>query len=57
LTSRFVPASTFPVPDTADCTTPLAAVTIWVDVRAELDGGPISATASATRVTATTPSA
>jgi hypothetical protein len=52
-----VPAATFPVPDTVDCTTPVAAVTIWVDVRAALAGGPISVTASATRVTATTPSA
>jgi hypothetical protein len=50
-----VPASTFPEPVTLDWTTPFAAVTICVDVRAELVGGPISATASATRVRATTP--
>lgn len=49
-----VPGSTFPEPDTVDCTTPLAAVRICVDVRAELVGGPISATASATRVRPTT---
>jgi hypothetical protein len=30
-----------PVPVTVDWTTPLSAVTIWVEVRAELVGGPI----------------
>jgi hypothetical protein len=54
-TFRSVPASTFPVPDTVDCTTPFAAVTICVEVRAELAGGPISATAKATSVRAATP--
>jgi hypothetical protein len=43
-----VPASTLPVPVTVDCTTPLAAVTISVDVRAELVGGPNSMTAATT---------
>jgi hypothetical protein len=57
LASTSVPGSTFPVPVTVDCTTPLAAVTISVEVRAELVGGPSSITAATTAAanTATRP--
>jgi hypothetical protein len=49
-----LPAWTLPVPDTVDWTIPFWALTSCVDVRAELAGGPISATAStATRTEAT----
>jgi hypothetical protein len=51
-TSRSLPASTLPVPDTVDWTTPFAAVTICVEVRAELDGGPIWPMAKTTIVSA-----
>jgi hypothetical protein len=56
LTSSSTPASTLPLPVAVDCTTPVSAVTICVAVRAELVGGPISAIASTTRVTAMMPS-
>ena len=46
LASTSVPGSTFPVPVTVDCTMPEAAVTVSVDVRAELVGGPSSITAA-----------
>ena len=52
-----VPAAMFPVPDTLDCTTPCAAVTISLEVRAELVGGPISVMASTATTIATTASA
>jgi hypothetical protein len=55
LTVTSVPAAMLPVPVTVDWTTPGAAFTISVDVRAELVGGPISATASAATAIATTP--
>jgi hypothetical protein len=48
LASTSVPGSTFPVPVTVDCTTPLAALTTSVDVRAVLVGGPSSSTAATT---------
>jgi hypothetical protein len=51
-TLRSLPAWTFPVPDTVDWTTPFAAVTICVDVRAELVGGPIWAMAKTTMASA-----
>jgi hypothetical protein len=46
-TSRLAPAWTLPVPETVDWTMPFAAVTIWVEVRAELVGAPIWAAARA----------
>jgi hypothetical protein len=52
LTSRSVPASTFPLPDTVDWTTPFCAVTICLEIRAELLGGPICSIASAATPTA-----
>jgi hypothetical protein len=55
-TFRSVPAAMFPVPVTVDWTTPFSAVTSCVEVRAELVGGPISATASATMASAATAS-
>jgi hypothetical protein len=45
LTLRSAPASTLPLPETVDWTIPFSAVTICVEVRAELVGGPICATA------------
>lgn len=56
LTVTSVPAAMFPLPVTVDCTTPCSAVTISLEVRAELVGGPISDTASAATAIATTPS-
>jgi len=53
LTSTSVPASTLPLPDTVDWTTPSCALTTSVEVRAELVGGPTSETASTTTRTAT----
>jgi hypothetical protein len=50
------PAWTFPLPDTVDCTIPFSAVTICVEVRAELVGGPICASARAAIATAATAS-
>lgn len=50
------PAWTLPVPETVDWTTPFSAVTICVDVRAELVGAPIWVTPRTTRVTAVTAS-
>jgi hypothetical protein len=44
-TLRSLPAWTLPVPETVDWTTPFSAVTICVEVRAELVGAPIWATA------------
>jgi hypothetical protein len=41
LTSTSEPASTLPLPETVDWTMPLDAVTICVEVRAELVGAPI----------------
>jgi hypothetical protein len=57
LASTSVPGSTFPVPVTVDWTTPEAAVTVSVDVRAVLVGAPSSSTAAATAAanTATSP--
>ena len=54
--SRSVPASMLPLPVTVDWTTPSSAVTNCVEVRAELVGGPISATAKMTIRIATTAS-
>src|ERR1700733_3303077 len=51
-----VPAAMLPVPLTVDCTTPCSAVTISLDVRAELVGGPISVIASTATAMATTAS-
>jgi hypothetical protein len=48
LASTSVPASTFPVPVTVDCTTPSAAVTISVELRVDRVGGPSSITAATT---------
>jgi hypothetical protein len=56
-TLRSVPASTFPLPDTVDWTIPFSAVTICVEVRAELVGAPIWAIASTATATATSASA
>jgi hypothetical protein len=53
-TATSVPASTLPLPETVDWTTPFSAVTTCVDVRAELVGGPISVTARTAMVTAST---
>jgi isopropylmalate/homocitrate/citramalate synthase len=53
LTVSSVPAATFPLPDTVDCTTPWSAVTTSREVRAELVGAPISVTASTITPTAT----
>jgi hypothetical protein len=50
-----VPACTLPLPETVVCTTPSAAVTVCVDVLAELLGGPISAIASTATATASKP--
>ena len=55
LTVTSVPAATLPVPVTVDCTTPCSAVTICVDVRAELVGGPICEIASTPTATAARP--
>jgi hypothetical protein len=41
LTSTSVPAAMLPLPVTVDWTTPCSALTISLDVRAELLGGPI----------------
>ena len=57
LTVTSVPAAMFPLPVTVDWITPCSAVTVSLDVRAELVGGPISDTASAATAIATTPSA
>ena len=57
LTVTSVPAAMLPLPVTVDWITPCAAVTISLDVRAELVGGPISDTARAATAIATTPSA
>ncbi|MGB0095408.1 MAG: hypothetical protein WBP81_23080 [Solirubrobacteraceae bacterium] len=51
------PACTFPLPETVDWTTPVSAVTISRDVRAELLGGPTSMTANAATATAASASA
>lgn len=51
-----VPAWTFPLPETVDWTIPFSAVTICVEVRAELAGGPIWAIARTARATAATAS-
>jgi hypothetical protein len=51
------PAATLPLPVTVDWTIPFAAVTICVEVRAELVGAPISATARTAMATAATESA
>ena len=48
LASTSVPASTLPVPVTVDCTTPLVAVTISVEVRVDAAGAPSSMTAATT---------
>ena len=56
-TATSVPAAMFPLPVTVDCTTPCSAVTISLELLAELVGGPISDTASAATAIATTPSA
>jgi hypothetical protein len=45
-----------PVPETVDWTMPFSAVTIWVEVRAELVGAPIWATARAAMAAAATAS-
>jgi hypothetical protein len=54
-TSSSVLGSTLPVPDTVVCTTPSAAVTSSVEVRAELAGVPSSPIPSATTTIAITP--
>jgi hypothetical protein len=56
-TLRSAPASTLPLPETVDWTMPFCAVTICVEVRAELVGAPIWAIASAAMATAATASA
>ena len=56
LASTSVPGSTLPVPETVDCTTPLAAVTTSREVRAELLGGPSSSTAASTTPAPRSPS-
>jgi hypothetical protein len=45
-----------PVPETVDWTMPFSAVTIWVEVRAELVGAPIWATARTAIATTATAS-
>jgi hypothetical protein len=55
-TSRSAPASTLPLPETVDWTMPFSAVTVCVEVRAELVGGPIWAIAKAAMATAATAS-
>jgi len=57
LTLTSVPAAMLPLPVTVDWTTPWSAVTISFEVRAELVGTPISATARTATITAATPSA
>jgi hypothetical protein len=57
LTVTSVPAAMLPLPVTVDWTTPCSAVTICLDVLAELVGGPISVTASTATAIATTPRA
>jgi hypothetical protein len=51
-----LPPWTLPVPETVDWTMPFSAVTICVEVRAELVGAPIWATPRATMATAATAS-
>jgi hypothetical protein len=56
LTVTSVPASTLPLPETVDCTTPSSAATTSREVRLVLPGGPISVTARTMTATATSPS-
>jgi hypothetical protein len=51
-----VPAWTLPLPETVDWTTPFCAVTICVEVRAELAGSPIWAIARTATASAATAS-
>jgi hypothetical protein len=55
-TLRSAPAATLPVPETVACTIPFSAVRICVEVRAELVGAPIWATARAAIAIAATAS-